>query len=784
MKKLVTIALLCAMLLSCFAGCAMQKGEVYADAYAEEAAVQDVALTTPTTVPTENVSKWTGGKISAGTYDTKNVIGQVTGIEVSLNKDDYTKNTTNVSGASIAWFNPAETTHYLNSAADLVGFMTLRLFANDPTFKESYKTIANRDLNSFDAHTFVLKTNVDLNDVEMGVYNSAIRFEGTFDGDNHAIMNFNMNFSSGTKGFFSAIQGDACVKNLSMFDVTGYCISASGSAKSNVGSVIGNIVTTEGKTAKVSNVYSEANFTMDGAKASFSQVGGIIGTINGNGNAEIEDCVYGGTIDMQNDTYKTAGQYSAGVCRGITGTASVTFRRCATTADASITIYNTDAAGILAYCSSTGAIVIEDCVNNASLTSTQRAAGIIAYYKAAGKLTVTKCVNNGDLTAPSGYVGGMVGRAQNVVTLEISNCTTTAEATLTTGVNSAGIIGYIDGDSVESAKIENCSFEGVMSTGRGSGGIAGYPHGKNMAFTMTGCTVTGTLNLNAGDVSNNSLGGLIGRFDAKTATISGCTFNGTLNANFDPQYQDSKSNHCTAGGLIGYAFNASNTAGALELKLSNNKVSGTLNFTKENLDDVAPVEAEREDCAIYVAYVADSAKVEYGEGMVFDVENTTLSSTSAVALGDHAPVALKLVGKQYKDNEDGTHDLRIVLGADEDAFRTAGVVANVEALGIKASLYYKAEGAKVAKFENESFYVTKVYNSIKGGDQEYTAASQNCDYLYTLVVKNIPAELNVQNGNLEIDLAGFASMMVDGVEVIQAMDTYAYGEIVIEEPAA
>ena len=877
MKKLVTIALLCAMLLSCFAGCAMQKGEVDVDIVNVQNVGDETIQKAPTTVPTENVSKWTGGDVP---NNNALVTISAEGV-VALSKD--------IPGADISWFNPKEKNHVMKNAAEFVGFLALRQVTNNTTFQENYKAYTGEDLDYFDGHTFTLaeNTNIDLGGVDIKVYDSKRMFGGTFDGGNNVIFNYKQNgVNSGSKGFFSRLTGSACLKNFSLIGGTveisgqadkanqkdGGIYSITNNAKAIFGVAVGHIDSVEGETITVQNVYTDCvvKNTSNTKVDVFNKVGGVIGLIEGTGSVVIDNCAsksslqlngtgtsltlsedkksystdestygqytggvistisnsgkdtvanvdvtisncsFSGTINsantyvagilahnastktvkiencVNNGTISSTKAYVAGVLGVHASTAGVTIKDCIN--NGSITSGSSDAAGILAYVSNTGDVTLDGCVNNGKAKATSRAAGMISYYNVAGNLTVTNCENGGDLEAAGGYVGGMIGRADKVKALVISNCTVTKEAYLNTGVNTGGIIGYINGN-VTSVKIVDCKFEGVMSTGRGSGGIAGYPHAKTMDFTMTGCIVTGTLNLNAGDKSNNSLGGLIGRFDAKTATISDCEFAGVLNANFDPKAGDG--NLCVAGGLIGYAFNASNADGALELKLSNNKVSGTLNFTENDLDNskeseaeiATPVVAEMHR-AIYVAYVADSAKIEYGEGMVFDVENTTLSSTSAVILGDHAPVALKLVGKQYKDNEDGTHDLRIVLGADEDAFRTSGVAANVEALGIKASLYYKAEGEKVAKFEDESFYVTKVYKSIKGGDEEYTAASKNCDYLYTLVVKNIPADLNVLDGSLEIDLAGFASMMVDGVEVIQAMDTYPYGEIVIEEPAA
>ena len=61
MKKLVTIALLCAMLLSCFVGCgSMQAGELDVDAYAADASAQNVGFRTTLSTNADEVDVWDG----------------------------------------------------------------------------------------------------------------------------------------------------------------------------------------------------------------------------------------------------------------------------------------------------------------------------------------------------------------------------------------------------------------------------------------------------------------------------------------------------------------------------------------------------------------------------------------------------------------------------------------------------------------------------------------------------------------------------------------------------
>ena len=74
MKKLVTIALLAAMLLSCFAGCAMQKGEIDVEAYAGEAGAQNVEFRTE--LDDDADKSWEGivKKDMNGDGDTKDTI--------------------------------------------------------------------------------------------------------------------------------------------------------------------------------------------------------------------------------------------------------------------------------------------------------------------------------------------------------------------------------------------------------------------------------------------------------------------------------------------------------------------------------------------------------------------------------------------------------------------------------------------------------------------------------------------------------------------------------------
>ena len=795
MKKIISMALLAAMVLSCFAGCAMQKGEIDAD---ENIAVINAGYTVPT--------------VGSGADNVKYAL------RTSLDSDASKVATDSTAKADITWYTGTSNEYTLTTVAQLKGFFELRNSGDSGTTFEGVTIKLGKDMKVDSKTTTIASTKV---------------FKGTFDGQGHVISGMRVESAgSAIRGFFGAAAGDACVKNLSLVNCSLYVNSvgtkytkssdtvAANGNKNTAGSIFSQVAT-DGSNVTIDNVYSDTDiyfisatpvYTVDSNDSSkyvatsatvknvqyvagfvgqvtkgtctitncvyagdlatnAGRVGGFVGSVSGSANLVVDNCKNEGTMTRVDKSY-VGGQDSVHLKNPLdtaNSTLSIsdagsphdghTYHASATKVDVS---FATDWGGVLGCSTSTGTIEISDVTSSVDIElAKERVAGIVAYVQNAKKLTIIDCVFSGDLQGDGGYVGGIVGRAQNVVTLKIENCTTTAEATLNTGVNSAGIIGYIDGDSTGDVDILNCSFAGVLNADRASGGIAGYPHGKNSDFTMTGCTVSGTLNLNASDSYNNSLGGLIGRFDAKTAVISDCTFNGVLNANFDPKFEEDKSNHCTAGGLIGYIFNANNTAGALELVLSNNEVSGTLNFTDENRDNVATVVPERADRAIYVAYVANSAKVTYSEistGAGFAIN-------AGKELANMNGASATIVGYQVKENGD-TYNLRYVATVDAPVDGTG--------LGFVVSVYKKEGGAKVAVQENVVTYAKVIYKTINGGNKTYAAADFYADYLYTLEIQGIPAGYSVENGNLEIVITPFTAAKVETEGNVELVYTNSY----------
>ena len=109
-------------------------------------------------------------------------------------------------------------------------------------------------------------------------------------------------------------------------------------------------------------------------------------------------------------------------------------------------------------------------------------------------------------------------------------------------------------------------------------------------------------------------------------------------------------------------------------------------------------------------------------------------------------VTNQVVGYQTKDNDDGTYDLRFVIGMTEEQI----------AVGVDVTTEYVKNG-RVVSFDRYA-YASTVYASILGGGQTYTATTFGYDYLYTLVFKGIPDQYSKEAGNLQIRLSPFGHL--------------------------
>ena len=797
MKKLITIALLCAMLLSCFAGCAMQKGEVDVDIVNVQNVGDETIQKAPTTVPTENVSKWEGGEIPNGSINSKT--NEMSGIAVTIDADP-SKNTVSLEKADLTWFDPKQTTHYLNDAADLAGFLVLRQFTSWSVFQDAYKEIAGTDLNYFDGHTFILKTNVDMNGVNIKNYNSAFMFGGTFDGGNHAIFNYKMTgVNSGGKGFFSKLTGSACVKNFSLLN--GKCEVYSSAAdkvtkqsdgkyklesgqKNTFGVAVGFVETVSGKTITVSNIYTDCEVSSakatDSTKNVFTTMGGVVGAVNGSGEAVIDNCASASSFDLDNKGFTNTtlssnkksysqdknygyGLYTGGIVARVTGSAVVEITNCSFSGE--ISSANSYVAGILAQVASTGDVKVENCSVSGKIASTGSGTAGIA----------------GQITKTSRFI--------------MNNCHVLKGAEVKAGTISGGVVAYIV--DIKTTEITNCSFAGTFTGDRSSGGVIGYCDNdytvvkEDQSFLVENCDVTAdaVVNLEIADKGNPSVGGVVGRVRAASMTMKDCDFAGKLNVTFTAAEKD-VSQKMAAGGLIGILFDDNNAQSPeASATISNCTVTGTLRFL-DNTDALCTG-------AIFVGgtanYTANTTNITYSgltcAGVTIDTSDVKEGEKGTPMQALQNGNGPTVVGYQLSESyaPEGSEE-----GADKTLYdiRYVAVLNDVEtakAAGFKVTLVYKdADGNKVVKVQDKIVYAEKVFESVKGVDAagkevSYTAASFQGDYLVTLEINGVDVAYKTKEGTLEVLLTPFTAT---DAETINYGMTADHGKIVIEEPAA
>ena len=657
MKKLITIALLCAMLLSCFAGCAMQKGEI---------AVADATV--------QNVGDETA---APGILDALR-----TNVEKAKTNSFATNEVDTWDGTTVdtAWYdaNATEKTYEITKASEYIGFRTL---VNNGT--------------KFTSWTVKLGKNIDLNEAEIA--GTAKTFEGIFDGQNHVVCNFTLKISASDSGFFGNVV-NTTVKNFGLVNVTSNIEATD--AISSVGTFFGYI--NQGST--VQNLYTDAAISVKGG-VEIDQIGGLIGRATSGSTKTLENCEFAGTIN-------------------------------ATAKDAD----NTYVGGIIGFWNK-GTLTAINCVNNGIINTPSASAvgGILgAQSNAPGQATYTNCVNNGDITGAE-YVGGLVGNVSATAT-KTSSKISNGRQVLTNCVNTGDIVG----ENYVAGFIGRCRLYGAKADCVYLETSAGLP----------AISVYLTNGISSGNITaNNNVGGFIGAVHALNVELTDCEFSGNMNVTFNEEAS-------VAGGLIADLYQDYALPDGADPKaiLTNCKVTGIMNVDKYALNGEASLSV---------------AKIGLPSEKVTVTELTTDKATLTDTL------FTTMAGYQESAVVDGKYDLRLVAAFDEiEAVKAAGFVVTVN---------YKTADGKQVKFENKTVYANTVYTAVKGtdatlGEVTYAAEAYGADYLYTLVLENIPADYTVAAGTLEILVTPFttdanAENVINGLQV-------QHGEIVIEEPAA
>ena len=267
----------------------------------------------------------------------------------------------------------------------------------------------------------VLTKDIDLaayNWTPIGMNSTGKRFAGSFDGQEHKIMNLSIDYIGTNtqipyKGLFGYVEGSsskhAVIQNLT---VQGNMVLTS---SKNVSSACSGGVIGRADYADITNVHSEVNITVNRVGGTWDNIGGIIGQIYYATN--VKDCSYSGTIK--------AWRYAGGIAGSI---------------------------------SSSGNSII-NCTNTGTVTCLSTcAAGIVANLSNGSK--VVGCVNTGAITAAGNYAAGVVGNCANS---EVSNCYNAGKVTCNPAFTYGSVIGTVTNAS---AVIKNIYYlEGTCDKG-------------------------------------------------------------------------------------------------------------------------------------------------------------------------------------------------------------------------------------------------------------------------------------------------------------------------------
>ena len=416
MKKIISMALLAAMVLSCFAGCAMQKGEIDVNAYAEEANVQDVS-----------------GETSAP------------GILDALR--------TNVEKAKTNSFAATEVDVWVEGTALDDSWTSDNTIKTAAQFMDFHAKLSGGE--KFAGVTITFAKNINLSGAKFE--GTATEFRGNFDGGNCVIYNFDLTldaqFSHGFLGNF----GGSTVQNFALVDVECDVINGTKS-KQSVGALFGYINTkaTAGGDNNLKNLYTDATFNFQEGMT-FDKVGGLVGRITNENVRIFTNCEFAGSMVLNGN----GGQSFGGIVayRGKKG--ALNFTNCLNSG----TIGDSKAVwvgGILGSQtdSSTGTLSFVNCANTGNITGNNAVGGMIGHIEASSSLTMTDCLNSGTIIANGKNGGGMVGESN--VTTSITGCTNTGS------VIGASNVSFTAGQIQGTATIENCTNSGTVLS------MAGY----------------------------------------------------------------------------------------------------------------------------------------------------------------------------------------------------------------------------------------------------------------------------------------------------------------------
>ena len=165
-------------------------------------------------------------------------------------------------------------------------------------------------------------------------------------------------------------------------------------------------------------------------------------------------------------------------------------------------------------------IVLENCINNATVEGQSQVGGLVGSARQCENVKINNCINNGSVNDSGYYAGGIIGEGTDANLIEITNCTNNGVITGYSEIG--GIIGYTYNTKLYMDNCHNTAH--INANSDFVGGIVGLP--SNGIITIKNCSNTGTVD------SQGYSGGIIGYSgSASLVEISNCFNTGDINHN-------------------------------------------------------------------------------------------------------------------------------------------------------------------------------------------------------------------------------------------------------------
>ena len=447
---------------------------------------------------------------------------------------------------------------------------------------------------------------------------------------------------------------------------------------------------------------------------------------------------------------------------------------------ADITVKNSDVNGNTSRCAlfvgevTSGSITMTNCESHGDMLNggSGMAGAFIGYVKAATSVKLTNCDSYGDITlgVAKSQVGGLIGRLNNATSVTLKNCDVSGdvgyEIDLTKDCN---LVGGLVGYSVSSnLTIDTCTFSGTVEGDRSTGGMIGL-FDSNKTLTIKNSTVSGTINATLAAEKNLFVGGFAGGVRSINANVYGNTFSGNLNVTINANA--AKEWHTGIAPLVG---SFADKAQRGTLTLWNNTIGGTMKVVESDGDDAAEMDKNTQ-YAYYagkmVGISGERAQLSYLGGN--DISGLTVDAETNIEVlaggaGAFGADKVEVIGYQLsqKNTDTNTYDVRFV----------AATRGHADALGFVVTMKYIDENDQVHE-RVKTIYAEYLYESVKGTDDNgeeitYTASQFGNKYLYTLVVKNVPASyVEAAEGEEKFGISLIPFQGYAGVDVVEEVET-------------